>query len=434
MKAQFRVLSGARKGQADVFSKSEITAGRHPACDLKFDPEQDLDVSGKHAAIVKSGSGWTLRDLQSRNGVLLNGHRIHADTHIDDTDQIQFGANGPKVEFRTVPDSVADTRPPVFTHRPSTAGPHRETGGHLAPHAADPQLVATGGDRSSTTQRIRIEVAKQTKKFKGVALTLAAILVLAVAGFFVVSQQQEQAREREIATMRARSDSTVKAADQAVRTLQGQMAGLADALHQSQAQVTGLQTQLATAQASGNSAQITQLRRQLDDASQMMRNQQVVYGKDGLQRPAKIAVQFADSPQHFRADVLSVAPDVDLAMIRVSVAGKVPVVKGLSQDAPRAGDPVALIGYPLGLDLPMMSSGGNWPIAKTTFTAGSVSKILPEQIQIDGYGAEGASGSPIFDKNGGVIGVLFGGEAGTNGRIVFGVPVMFVNRLLQTID
>lgn len=115
MKAQFRILSGSRQGQTDVFSKAEIVAGRHPSCDLRFHPEQDLDVSSRHAMIVKSGTAWTLRDLQSRNGVLLNGHRIHADTRIDDTDQIQLGSGGPKIEFRAVADSVADTPPPVFT-------------------------------------------------------------------------------------------------------------------------------------------------------------------------------------------------------------------------------------------------------------------------------------------------------------------------------
>ena len=46
MKAQFRILSGSRSGQVEVHSRKEITVGRHPSCDFRFDPDKDLDVSG----------------------------------------------------------------------------------------------------------------------------------------------------------------------------------------------------------------------------------------------------------------------------------------------------------------------------------------------------------------------------------------------------
>ena len=490
MKAQFRILSGSRAGQTDVFSKSEIVAGRHPSCDLQFHPEQDLDVSSRHALIVKTGQAWTVRDLQSRNGTLVNGHRINADTRLDDTDQIQLGPGGPKVEFRIVSDGVADTAPPAFTLAADAAA--RVTSGAAVPTPASGKPPDTGGrapakaaprSGGSTTQRIRVEVARQTRRFKRVSLTLAAILVIAVGAFFMVTQRQEQGREREIAAMRARTDSIVAAADEAVRTLQGQMAGLATALRQSQTEVQGLQTRLASAQVSGDRTQMAQLRRQLDDASEALRFQQaaalvdynaiyqanqkavglvyvrfqngeiftgtafavrpdgvmitnrhVVRGKDGSQRPRDVAVQFADSKQVFKADVLATSNEVDLAAIKVNLAGLVPSVKGLTQTEGRPGDPVAVIGFPLGLDLPMLVAGEGRPVVKTTFTAGIVSKILPDQVQIDGYGAEGASGSPIFDRNGEVAAVLFGGEPGTNGRVVYGVPASYVVRLLQGLD
>lgn len=486
MKAQFRILSGSRAGQTDVFSKLEIVVGRHPSCDLKLHPEQDLDVSSRHAVITKIGSTWTVRDLQSKNGILLNGHKIQKDTRIDDTDLIQLGTGGPKIEFRTVADSIADTPAPVFSS--AADAPPRITSGAAIPRpplakppVTGPRSAASAGP--STTQRIRVEVAKQTRKLKRVSVVLVAVLIVAVGGFFAFTQQQENAREREVVAMRAQMDSLQHSAQSSVEALRGQVAGLADALRASQAQVQGLQTQLATAQASGDRQQIAQLRRQLDDASQVVRNQQiaaqvdfnsiyqanqrsvgivyvqfqdgqvftgtafavrtdgtmltnkhVVRGKDGNQRPVKVAVQFADSKQVFQTDVLAVAPDVDLAVIRVNVAGSVPPVKGLSSTDPMPGDPVAVIGFPLGLDLPMLSVGEGRPIVKTSLNAGTVSKVLPDRIQFDGYGAEGASGSPIFDRNGEVMAVLFGGEPGTSGRVVYGVPVSYVTRLLQQIN
>lgn len=485
MKAQFRILSGSRSSQVDVLSKAEIVLGRHPSCDLRFHPDQDLDVSGKHATIVKSGTSWVLKDLQSRNGTLLNGHRINADTRIDDTDQIQLGASGPKIEFRTVADSVADTAPPVFSHTPTAEQQPRTTGRHAPPSGAAPpppvKAVASAG--GSTTQRIRIEVAKQTTKFKWVTAALAAILVVAVGGVYLISQQQEKARESEVLSLRARTDSVVRAADEAMRALQGQMAGLGDALRQSQTQVQGLQTQLASAHASGDRSQVIELSRQLDDVSDRLKNQQVaaqvdyrkifaanqhcvalvyvrfsdgtftgtafavrpdctmltnrhvVAGADGARQALDVAIKFTDSPQMFGGRVLQISPDADLAVIRVrNLEGTVPTCHLTQESDPvQPGDPVATIGFPLGTSLPMLTQGEK-TIAKATFTAGTVSKVLPDQVQIDGYGAEGASGSPYFDGKGDVVGVLHAGEPGTNGRVVYAVPVSEAIKLLQTIN
>ena len=68
MKLQVRVLSGGRTGVTAVFSQDQVTVGRHPSCDLPFDPERDLDVSTQHAVFVRSGARWSVRDQGSKNG------------------------------------------------------------------------------------------------------------------------------------------------------------------------------------------------------------------------------------------------------------------------------------------------------------------------------------------------------------------------------
>src|SRR5713226_5339814 len=100
VKSQFRFLSGARVGQTEAFVKAYVGLGRHPLSDVRFDAERDLDVSARHAAIVRRGETFVIQDLGSRNGTFVNGTRITGDTPLHDGDVIGFGAKGPAVEFR----------------------------------------------------------------------------------------------------------------------------------------------------------------------------------------------------------------------------------------------------------------------------------------------------------------------------------------------
>src|SRR5256886_16246584 len=98
--ARFTFLSGARVGQVEIFRKSYIGLGRHPLSDVRFDPDRDIDVSARHASIVRQGESFLLRDLGSTNGTFVNGTRIAGDVTLKGGDAITFGQNGPRAEFR----------------------------------------------------------------------------------------------------------------------------------------------------------------------------------------------------------------------------------------------------------------------------------------------------------------------------------------------
>lgn len=295
----------------------------------------------------------------------------------------------------------------------------------------------------------------------------------------VINQRQNAERRAEVIAIRARTDSLLSAADQVMRDLQGQVEGLEIRLRESHTAVSNLQGELDVAQATGSDAEIQELKSRLDDATQalayqqaaarvdysslvgqnqlavamiwakyadqtvqvgtafavrsnalLITNRHVVAGEGGTRRPIEIAVKFADSRQVWRARVLSVSNEVDLAVIQVEgIANEITTIRGFG-GRPQQGDPVAIIGFPLGSELPGADDN---EFARTTFTAGSVSKILPDMIQFDGYGVQGASGSPIFDRNGNVIAVLYGGEPGSAGRIVYGVPSRYVVQLLNSL-
>jgi S1-C subfamily serine protease len=159
-------------------------------------------------------------------------------------------------------------------------------------------------------------------------------------------------------------------------------------------------------------------------------NKHVVVDSNGVPA-AKIGLVFDGSRQNFRADVDKVSDHADLALLRVSIHRGVPVIKGLADSTRQLdmGEPAAVLGFPLGLDI---AGGRDWSESgvAATLTLGTVSRTLPDLVQLDSYGAQGASGSPILDKSGLVIGVLYGGQPGSNGRILYAVPVNFVRDLL----
>src|SRR5437879_11942648 len=122
----------------------------------------------------------------------------------------------------------------------------------------------------------------------------------------------------------------------------------------------------------------------------MVTNKHVLAGEDGTKTPRRLGVVVRGSARCWRAGLIGVAPDADIGVFRVLIEGGTPRVAGLakSREGLERGDPVAILGYPLGFDLPMESQGGQ-PIAEPTLTVGTVSKALTSIVQVDAYGAPG---------------------------------------------
>jgi len=98
---RLRQTKGADAGREIEFEQNLIRIGRMPDSDLNFDPEVDLDASGRHAEIRNQDGKYLLVDTGSRNGTWLNGQRIkHA--ALGDGDEIEFGRGGPKILIASV--------------------------------------------------------------------------------------------------------------------------------------------------------------------------------------------------------------------------------------------------------------------------------------------------------------------------------------------
>ncbi|HXG44961.1 MAG TPA: trypsin-like peptidase domain-containing protein [Gemmatimonadales bacterium] len=482
MKAQFRFLSGSRAGQTDIFSQPYIAIGRHPECHLRFDPDQDLDVSARHAAVTRTGELYVLRDLGSTNGTWVNGRRLTGDHVLASRDRIRFGPNGPQVEFTAIPEPRPGPQPlseaglqPAGTVVFGGPGP---TGPAIPPRPPSPESPKpprrTPGPGSTT--RVKLEVARQTRGLRRTTIILFGLLLLSLAAYL----WQARDAARRLAAQREALLAVVDSLVTEIGALSSGSEGLRAALDSARADAQALRRQLA--QAPNDAGAIAELRRRLDAAVRLQqslasaarldapfiarqnreavglvfvqhRNQKVFTGTgfavrvdsqggfvvtnqhvvvDSLTGTAaeKIGIVFEGSNQNFRAEIAKLHPSADLALLRVEVRGLTPV-RGLAprDRRPSVGEPVATIGFPLGLDL---AAGADWRRlgVAATLTLGTVTRVVPDLLQLDSYGAPGSSGSPVLDRDGRVLGVLYGGQPGSQGRIVYAVPVGRVYELL----
>jgi len=65
------------------------TIGRSRECDIVLD---DAGVSRRHAEIRPDPAGWALRDLDSTNGVRVNGRPVHGSQQLRQGDRVEIGS------------------------------------------------------------------------------------------------------------------------------------------------------------------------------------------------------------------------------------------------------------------------------------------------------------------------------------------------------
>ncbi|HWT03235.1 MAG TPA: FHA domain-containing protein, partial [Pyrinomonadaceae bacterium] len=81
-----------------TLTKDVTTLGREPGMDVAIEAAAAV-VSRRHAEIQKRDGQYTLVDLGSFNGTLLNDQRITSPTPLYDGDRIQLGMGGPILRF-----------------------------------------------------------------------------------------------------------------------------------------------------------------------------------------------------------------------------------------------------------------------------------------------------------------------------------------------
>lgn len=81
------VLRGPNTGARFLLDDAEVTTGRGPDRDIFLD---DVTVSRKHAAFVRDGEGFLVRDLGSLNGTYVGKERVD-EARLQSGQDVQIG-------------------------------------------------------------------------------------------------------------------------------------------------------------------------------------------------------------------------------------------------------------------------------------------------------------------------------------------------------
>ena len=158
-------------------------------------------------------------------------------------------------------------------------------------------------------------------------------------------------------------------------------------------------------------------------------NGHVVTNNHVVQDGSEVAVRFA-SGEVAQAEIIGVAPNYDLAVLRIKNARQLPppVALGSSNDL-KVGQLAFAIGNPFGLDQSLTS--GIISALKRRLPTSS-GREISNVIQTDTAINPGNSGGPLLDSAGRLIGVNTAiiSPSGSSAGIGFAVPADIVNRIV----
>lgn len=108
-------VAGSRRGQRQEFGAGvRVRFGRHPECEVSFDPHRDIDASSRHAELRQVEAGWVLVDLGSSNGTYVDGHRVTETPIVRNLPvAVEFGPGGPRIRLFIGDDKAIEALPPA---------------------------------------------------------------------------------------------------------------------------------------------------------------------------------------------------------------------------------------------------------------------------------------------------------------------------------
>ena len=151
-------------------NEGTFAVGRHASCQLSLD---DPLVSRRHAIFEHLGNAVTIEDLNSRNGVIVNGHRIDTKVTLTVGDRILIG--GQELTLLAARDGGAATGQGVG----KMTLPKMKVN---TPSSGFPPLGGRGGDISSVESDPEPSMVRRADQFKLLSSVAEKALQMGKAG------------------------------------------------------------------------------------------------------------------------------------------------------------------------------------------------------------------------------------------------------------
>ncbi|MBK8208234.1 MAG: FHA domain-containing protein [Planctomycetes bacterium] len=193
VEVQTSSLAGRRFAFAVKDLRRGLMFGRAPDCNLRFDANRDLKVSGHHALVVETRDGIFVRDQGSSNGLWVNGNRCSTEgTQVWDGSEVSLGQEGAVLRL-----IIPGENPPASSQLPAPSS--------MKPPAGKPQsmtrLVETMGNElgaGDKTKRMikevadRLEARSEKRRANLVTMVVALLMLLVAIGAIGVWYYQQQ--------------------------------------------------------------------------------------------------------------------------------------------------------------------------------------------------------------------------------------------------
>ena len=463
MKAIFTYLTGGRAGQAVVVEKSYAMLGRAPQADVRFGPDHDLPVSGRHAAVIFRDGDWILRDLASTNGTFVNGVRITGEHQLGDQDLIRLGDGGPMLRFGVMQDSWRPSAGAAATPAPPVTEPDVEPVTTAVPKTPLSMASATEHDKrfvatvTATRQRapwmVGLVVVAVLGSLGGLAMWRAnaskgavderAVLLAQADSLFATLEaighrdarisgaldgaKAETARLRSRIRRAPRDRQVLAPLRDSLERLTTSFERLAAAAALDAQQIARTnEASLAVVEATyedGSRRQAAAFSARRAAGSLVFVTVQDILRDSAGHAPATLTVQAPGAARPLRTRALGAHGALNIAILEVpkgSDAGTPPTL-ATSVGGGLVGQAAVLLGYPSA-----RPDAGVMPSQATALAA--VTIATDKLLQLEPLGTTLAPGSPVFDRSGAVIGMLL--ATATSEHLLDAVPAPAITAFL----
>ena len=199
--------SGVSAGKRYPVRGERMAVGRDPHCEMQPTGEEAAFVSSKHAEIRWLDGSYSIRDLGSRNGTLVDGDSV-SEAVLASGSIVQFGSSGPEFRFELSEPSEVDLGATLTDREtPKAASPRDKLLASAVGRARRARNAGFGG-QTTIIMRDMLDAALEgsgRRHRRMIRVLVAALVIVAVgAGWRIwVLQNQKRDIDQQIANIEA---------------------------------------------------------------------------------------------------------------------------------------------------------------------------------------------------------------------------------------